>query len=1149
MWKEAIKYGGLELPGQTLSTKRSDSSPCQYLDRLRDCTIMSRIRPSEIHEVTVADVSTDASDDSVSASTRAHSDSDARKWYNVVGSAKLRGFVPRRWRAAATVVSYFEGGAGPGLYSFHLLTCNSGQTPFYAHPTSSQGVNKKAQPTANGSSDTVFENATLIRDHLSSSTTATPQDIIIGEFEVVSVHGFFVNPIHVDTVRDGLPNIYATSTPPTTPQSARIPASPASVLLQPSPPTYFEASSASTRGHALFHHSSFTTASTTSAAIAHGTMASIWFIALLGSWVIVHWRLARKLPFLHPLLALPSLYIYLRLIAFAFFAFNLYEALLQHELHRLGYMSLGMIRRPSCAATFESSIPNEAYDASASWQTLTASFQTTGVRKVGTPLSVPTASRLLMSQLYCSSIYDIGGTLPQSSLVSTEQWPLIQLFAIKILPALLWSSCMGILTLTMFYISRGGSLTRPWGLDRKTRIKALIFTALIVVTVFISAISSSLATNASRQPNDTPTPTHTGASWFLRNMPSDSDAKRETNVAETTASTLQSLIPTSLVSYLTTAILPNKLIAPKMSVVQSVLLDNSLFWRLCSYAIIVLATKSCLASCSLISDSLQKQLTILEREFHATSSNARDLWNLSHTRPAVPTSSSSVPPAPSSEPDRSSPLVGRSSALSQILDPSTSSLAAETAVTPRAPPEEPVEDEETVRRRERRQLREERKRSPVVLLSKLVRSVRRKLSTFKVIQMTIAITFALGAFLALISPSWALSKAKILNAILTNLLCLLFFAIFSYLFIPDKSKFKALFHLNKYLRRLNRREERKKKAQDKRTSANVLKRSANGIEPLLFSESVDSEDFELDESSMDPVQPLLPFDADEGNDDGTVLELEDLKPAKAALNTRTKKNGKWSELPLDDEPDRQFSSSLLQRASLLADKDGFLSEEAKKSLWGETIGSGSTLGPSPTRASMRSKTAIGTNKSSIDGEEEDDGTESVSSTASALLPPRLRSGNDRSKPHLDIPSRSSPGLLAISEEEGFNTNPFSLVIIYPPSVKVTVPAPQAIEVTPTTTVDLVSPVGGDDTDPEAPFVLPFAPVPLHPRLAARLKRSSPLPPSMMAALSSPTPPLPTPPVTTSSVAAPPTILPPSIALARMANPISHSETVIFTPRK
>lgn len=1145
-----MKDAGLDIGGHTLSTRRS-TSPCLYIDRLRDCTVLSRIKPSEVLEITPSESSTtnvamegqnegEASSNSTStfstsstSSTYASSSTSERKWYNVVGSARLRGFVPRRWRAAATVVGYFEGGAGPGLYSLQLLTCSSGMTPFYTGPSSS------SPPTSATKKDTLKPESTdsLASNYSSSHSqaqTSSPQELIIGEFEVISVRGFFVNPISVDQVRDGLQNISAGSATSSAPSSTA-PTTLTQPTLQSAQPTYFTASQSSPNANRLFHHSSYTTAPTTKAVIAHSVMAGLWFLALLASWIVVHWRLGRRLPFLHPLLALPSIYIYLRLLAFAFCISNLYEAVIQHQVHSLGFVSLGLLRRPACASTLNDPVPNAAYDASASWRSSTTSFQTMGVRSTGTPSSIPTASQVLRAQLSCSAIYNDGGSLNQGSIGSSVQWPMIQYFAIKILPAFLWSSCASLLALTIFYVSRGGSLTRPWGIERKTKLRNIAFVVLIGITSFATILSFSVTTNATKVPNDIPTPSTTGPSWYLRNSASTNDAKRETLASyfETTfTSSLASLIPTSLASYVPTSILPASMEVSKFDWLVSLFINNSLFWRLACYAIIVMAAKSCLASCTIILESLQKQMTVLERELHATSANARDLWNLARSHVAAP-----IPTLPAV--NRSSPLVGRGSALSQILDPATSSLAAETAVTPRERAEEAVEDEETVRRRERRQLREERKRSPVVLISKLVRSVRRKQSTFKAIHLNVAVMFALTAFLALISPSWSLQKAKILNAVLLNLLYLLFFSVLFYLFIPDKAKFKSLFQHNKFLRRQDRR---KRKEQAELLARNRNNGASNAHSPLL-SDAEEMEELELGGNASSAVRPLIPWNGtSDDHTDSTELILEDSR-SKGSANASKGKGIALKTNSSEDAPDRTFSSDLLHKASLLADKDGFLSEDAKKSLWGETVrsnspsrsGSSNARGK-PSAARKRPETP----PSSMDLYD-DDGTESVSSSTS-LLPSSSRTERGL---RLDLSASSIPSDSSkYDEEEGFNNNPFSLVIIYPPSVKVTVPPPKpitTIEVTPVVpTIDLSA--EGDD----APFVLPFAPVPLHPRLAARLKRSSPLPPSMMAALASP--PISPPSSTTSAAVAPPSIKPPSVALARMAHPVSHSETVIVTPR-
>lgn len=1169
--QESMKDASLEIGGHTLSTHRS-TSPCLYLDRLRDCTVLSRIKPSEIHEITSSDSATTSTNvamegqdsefkreasshvregSSSTASSSSSASSSERKWYNVVGSARLRGFVPRRWRAAATVVAYFEGGAGPGLYSLQLLTCSSGMTPFYTGPSSSSSPSATRTKKDNLTTDSTASSAANYSSSFSQSSQASsPQELIIGEFEVISVRGFFVNPIQVEQVRDGLQNIstsYASSqspSAPTSPSESTPPSTLTHPTLQSAQPTYFTASQSSPNGNPLFHHSSYTSAPTTNAVIAHAVMAGLWFAALLVSWIAVHWRLGRRLPFLHPLLALPSVYIYLRLLAFAFCISNLYEAVIQHQVHTYGYVSLGLLRRPACASTLNEAVPNAAYDASSSWRTSTTSFQTMGVRSPATPSSVPTASQVLRAQLSCSAIYNDGGSLNQGAVGSSVPWPLIQYFAIKILPAFFWSSCAALLALTIFYISRGGSLTRPWGIDRKTKLRTIAFVVLIAVTSFATILTFSIATNATKVPNDMPTPSATGGSWYLRNSASTSDAKRETLATyfeSTLTSSLASLIPTSFASYVPTSILPVSMQISKSDWFAALLINNSLFWRLSCYVIIIMAAKSCLSSCTLILESLQKQMTVLERELHATSANARDLWNLARTHVAAP-----IPTRPVVS--RSSPLVGRSSALSQILDPATSSLAAETAVTPRERAEEDAEDQEAVRRRERRQLREERKRSPVVLISKLVRSVRRKQSAFKVIHLNVAVTFALTAFLALVSPSWSLQKAKILNAVLLNLLYLLFFAVLFYIFIPDKAKFKSLFQHNKYLRRQDRR---KRKEQAELRSRNGRNGLSDVGSPFL-SDAEEMEDLEMDGVTTSAVRPLIPWNgASDDNDDSRelILEVRDAKgsaPSSKSKGNKTTKNG--ADSPLDDTPDRQFSSDLLHKASLLADKDGFLSEDAKKSLWGETVRSNapSLGGSSKSRGKLplaRGRPATPPATMDLD---DDDGTESVSSSTS-LLPPSSRAERGI---RLDLSSTSIPSTSTnYDEEEGFNNNPFSLVIIYPPSVKVTVPPPKPLSSIASTPVapiiDLSSSVGADGDD--APFVLPFAPVPLHPRLAARLKRSSPLPPSMMAALASPTPPV-SPPSSTSAAAAPPTIKPPSVALARMAHPTSHSETVIVTPR-
>lgn len=1220
----------MEIAGQTVTSKRS-ASPCLHLDRLRDCTVMSRIKPSEITEITASEIS--QHDQALMESTRDYSlksdaplseslsssftsdsaTSPSRKWYNVVGHAKIRGYVPRRWRSAATVVSYFEGGAGPGLYTFQLLTCASGQTPFY--PTANSSSTSPPKPRfASSSSESpsqvpkyaTHDTNTFAHSASSSNTSSSslpsiaPQDLIIGEFEVVSVRGYFVNPFNVDLVRDGLfPNVTTPTSPtsPTSPPTSPVTpdtvptTAPAHPTTEPSPsfafpspsdstpspstaapspsfgsspyahpamfpsePTFYEVSqTASSRADALYHHGSFTTASTAKHAIVNIIMAGFWLLALVGSWALVHWRLGRKLPFLHPLLALPSLYIYLRLLAFAFFVYNLYEAIIQHELHRIGFVTLGILRRPSCAFTMNSPIPHHLYDNS-SWHTTVTSFQTLGPRTTTSHPNIPTASQILRAQLSCSEIYTNGGVLPQGSLQSTVQWPTSQYIVSKIIPALLWSSCMALGTVTAFYVSRGGSLTRPWGLDRKSRWRTAVFASLIFITSFAVTISSSMSINSTRVPPDTPLPTRIGSSWYLRNSDLSNDAKRESinlHFDSTSKSYLASLIPTALSSYLTASVLPNTLESPRLSILLVAVLQNSFFWRICCYTVAVLATKSCLASCGIIDDALQKQMTVLERELHATHSNARDLWNLSRTRP-VPVIS--VTPTRPTERE-AAPLVERTSALSQILDPNTSSLAAETPVTPRVGSNEEPEDDEAAARRRRRQEREERKRSPIVLLSKLVRSVRRKQSTFKVVHMAIAITFALGALLALISPAWALQKSKVLNAILFNLLHLFFFSLIFYLFVPNKSSYKSLFQLNKYLRRQNRREERKKKAKEK----SLAQRSALGIHAsnnnarsadALGIESDDGSD-DLNDDPSATVQPLLPWnkddDDDEDNDDSdglighrNSLELDRhgkrrslTKALSSASPSSTKPPHASSMTPASE---RQFASSLLHKASLLADKDGFLSEEAKSALWGDTI-EDDLRSPSFPSKSRRSPplgpSGAGTTTNT---------TASSSASSTVLLPP--------------IPSIMLENHDA--DEIALSKNPFSLVIIYPPSVKVNVPSPKVAadptssmvsssNMTPSSSSLSTTALGGGLDDDNEPFTLPFAPVPLHPRLAARLKRSSPLPPSMMAALASP-PPAATPTSTSTQSIAPPTILPPSIALARMAHPVSHSETVIQTPR-
>jgi hypothetical protein len=1224
--KEALKDSSIEFG---LQSKRK-LAMCQRLDKLRDCSVMARISPSSMREIV-----TDTPQNHFSGSDAPSPNSETpSQWYELVGHAVIGGSVGKHWSSASTLSGYWENGAGPGLYSLSLLSCPLSLShfgPFTPH------YNSSIPSTPSTSNDTeIPENSQ------SSASFYFPLQPILGEMQLISVRGWFINQDRVSAAPPEEESIFLTEPKKETQASSR------SIQALEGQDLHLNSEDYTKRAHSkaqrdrfsrtsetaskphssfsshlrasnsaetTFVHSAYATSTRSPLFVVHVVSATFWAVLLsllLGNTLffgcfripLLAWKKSSPLAsliaksrkrtqqrrtaesdesflegsegtttLLEPSWEsteqeddsvsfsagdfVPTVHIIMRLVCASFLFYNIYLIMCYRDLHVLGYVSfMGILNRPKCANNFfadplyaSAPLPVQNYTPN-NFQTETTFFKWTedpGLSKLHLLASLSCSSpssilNLVKSAHFDPSVIYTGETAAQASeqaklsnwesiavngftpaewrrmdammayydgekMGGEGMWPGFQWLLFPILPSLFLAFSTSLLVLLALYISKGGSLTRSTGLSRQEKRKIVTILVCIFLALFMASLSSDLSKTSRNHSNLYPLPRLSGMSWWNANKrstqlpsvpspnpPTASSAKPEVIqskmpiqggfVEEKSSSSWDfrsSLLAAD--SIYSSSILRLAPFSSKFSTLLGTWMisgEMSMFWSAILYALLLIATKECLSSGAIVSSYLKRQLALVDNQINQ---NNPLLPFHPHNEPLIDQN----PPETSEDPQRGiegrqnhdqawdrdsstiSPQSGSGEVLGVPIDVSVTNQRIDSddiSDSMSSPQSDLGNADHNETRREAVQARN-RPSYPSILV-KINRILMRKMEVMRRSQATIGIAFAIFSLLAFVSPFFSASKHLLLNSLFQQLIAVAMIGAVGFSFLLSKSSFKHFILHESYLKQQSQLIYDKNSRRGERNESDKKQ---------IFGE------LELDSSGLQ----------DEENDDSHIgIRLDELKPSHKQSN----KEQIGSESPNSQRsrrsPPRNQNLDILHEASLLADDNGVLSEESKRSL-------------------LLSQQRRHDNH--------------ASDHVDAVFAPKVSNPSSPDLIKAGKPGRSKKH--GSSDSSSIRQPPSTLIVIYPPSTTFSKSPelPKAQDSTDSTVVapapSLASTLVGE---PKTTTV-----VPLHPKLAAKLNRSSPLPPSMSlpSTSGSPGPSL----VATDSKAL--TVIPPIVAIATL----------------
>jgi hypothetical protein len=492
------------------------------------------------------------------------------------------------------------------------------------------------------------------------------------------------------------------------------------------------------------------------------------------------------------------------------------------------------------------------------------------------------------------------------------------------------------------------------------------------------------------------------------------------------------------------------------------------FWHLLLFVVLVTVTKSALASLSVIIGGLSKQLTLLDDQIN--NSGQEDASGrrrgLGHGIGGNEDGRENGDPQGG---DESGPEGG------QLPFRSTSSLSTRSSST-----------------------RDQSVATATALYEHQL-SVMNKLRMVRRIQASAAISFSLLSLLLFTSPFFSPTK-PFLSLVFYQLvsLCLLGFTAFT--FRLSKSNYRQLAHQNSLLvsqhetnlqdedesRDFHQQGDHTRVGWQKSSSSNPISACiAFFWKSIRGSSSVSNSSYDALDSAGD-LMVQEEGEEDENDQSHIGIPLGDPAVSEPSLIAPKRPHGKRYIL---GDAKSSSRSSLLHEASLLADGEGMLTEESKTELLMRIRGA---QGADQDHASLE----ISVGDLDLDSVDfvMDDRKEDVERRKKSV---RFESAASAaaSSPHSSRNRSSFPP-------------PFNLLVIYPPTVVRSniekegkekggsISSPSSLGPAGLESSGQVSMTNESMDLDDEPMKEPFTPVPLHPKLAAKLKRSSPLPPSM-----------------------------------------------------